>query len=177
MGHPRKVVRSEGQAVAETGLTISSLALYPYQVDILNKQSRRVYLCGPPGSGKTIVLVLKAMQWLNQGKDVDVVSFGIEGRAVSVIARQQLHQSLATAPAAGTIHHHHFDFDPFDPEDVTAAVKEMVALSQSRGKPLNIIVDEAVQFTRFVLFAFLVHIYKSANMLYMSNFAQGVVPF
>ena len=146
MGHPRKVVRSEGQAVAVTGLTMSSLALYPAQIDILSKElDQQVFLWGPPGTGKTVVLLLKAIQWLNQGGDVQVVSICREGRVVSVLAREQLLQTQGAAPVAGTVQRHHFDFR-LNAGNVAAAVNKLAALSCD--KCLNIIVDEVGQFVR-----------------------------
>ncbi|XP_076438252.1 uncharacterized protein LOC143277353 [Babylonia areolata] len=63
---PRRVVRTHAEAVAEAGLRWLALSLYPDQVDVLNRDNPIVYLCGPPGTGKTILLVLKAMEWLQK---------------------------------------------------------------------------------------------------------------
>ncbi|XP_070209679.1 uncharacterized protein [Littorina saxatilis] len=98
----RKVVRIEGEAVAETGLIHSLLALYPDQVDLLSDNTLRcVHLRGPPGTGKTIVLVLKVIQWLHQGHDVHVVSATHESRAVSFLIERQLQCVLGSNPAPG----------------------------------------------------------------------------
>ena len=150
LGTPRKVVRSEGQAVAETGLAVSSLALYPDQINILSKgPERQVFLLGPPGTGKTVVLLLKAMQWLNQSGDVQVVSIGREGRVVSMLARQQLLETQGEAPQGGTVQRHHYDFW-LNPENVAAAVNKLTSLS--RDGCLNVIVDEVGQFVWWVDF-------------------------
>ncbi|XP_076438251.1 uncharacterized protein LOC143277352 [Babylonia areolata] len=63
---PRRVIRTHAEAVAEAGLRWSALSLYPDQVDVLNRDDPIVYLCGPPGTGQTILLVLKAMEWLQK---------------------------------------------------------------------------------------------------------------
>ncbi|KAK7091343.1 uncharacterized protein [Littorina saxatilis] len=105
----RKVLRTEGEAVAETGLIHSLLALYPDQVDLLSDNTLRcVHLRGPPGTGKTIVLVLKAIQWLHQGHDVHVVSVTRESDAVSFLIERQLQCVLGSNPASGfgTVHRH-----------------------------------------------------------------------
>ena len=59
-GVPSKVVRSLGQAVAETGLQLSSLVLTPQQLDILDKPlGLSLFLQGPPGTGKSVMLLLR----------------------------------------------------------------------------------------------------------------------
>jgi hypothetical protein len=59
----RKVLRTAGEAVAETGLILSMLALYPDQVALLNDVTLDgnsssgqygVHICGPPGTGTTV---------------------------------------------------------------------------------------------------------------------------
>ena len=92
---PRKVVKTQGQAIAETGLILSTLTLLPYQVDLLNDKSLAlVHLWGPPGTGKTVVLVLKASGWLREGLDVDILSINSESRAISILMESQLQQVL-----------------------------------------------------------------------------------
>ena len=91
---PTKVVKTQSQAIAETGLILSTLTLFPYQVDLLNKSLTRVHLWGPPGTGKTVVLVLKASGWLREGLDVDILSINSESRAISILMESQLWQVL-----------------------------------------------------------------------------------
>ena len=100
---PRKVVRTMGEAVSETGLRVSSLVLTPQQVTVLSRPHPCVYLHAPPGCGKTLLLLLKAKQWVNQGHHVHVVSLSDEARAVSSLIRAQLGQSREAAPAV-TLH-------------------------------------------------------------------------
>ena len=45
---------------------------------------------GPPGTGKTVLLMLKAGQWLTEGHDVHVVSTYRE----AVVAAHYLHEAL-----------------------------------------------------------------------------------
>lgn len=86
-----KVVRTTGQAVAEVGLILSTLALYPDQIDLLNDKTLQcVHIHGPPGTGKTVVLVLKGIQWLREGHDVYVLSTSERSRTVSIQIEQQL---------------------------------------------------------------------------------------
>ena len=94
---PRKVVKTQGQAVAETGLILSTLTLLPYQVELLGDNNlTRVHLWGPPGTGKTVVLVLKASGWLRERLDVDILSTSSESRAVSILIESQLQQVLGS---------------------------------------------------------------------------------
>ena len=94
---PRKVVKTQGQAIAETGLILSTLTLLPYQVELLSEEKlARVHLWGPPGTGKTVVLVLKASGWLRKRLDVDILSINSESRAVSILIESQLQQVLGS---------------------------------------------------------------------------------
>ena len=149
-------MRTLGQAVAETGLRVSSLVLYPYQIALLNNSSLpRLFLWGPPGTGKTVVLTLKATQWLKQGRDVHLVGVCHEGRAVVTLIEQQLSimtlgTALGTAPrATGKVHRHWFDFWG-SPGEVTPAVEKLAAMS--RGGLLFLIVDEVKEFVGSVIY-------------------------
>ncbi|XP_076446982.1 uncharacterized protein LOC143284199 isoform X2 [Babylonia areolata] len=102
---PCKVLRSMGQAVAETGLRFSSLTLTLKQVDILNTHPEPcfVYVHGPPGTGKTVVLVLKAVQWAQRGQKVVVINRPGNDDTVTVLMVRQL-VSILGAAAAPNIH-------------------------------------------------------------------------
>ena len=141
---PRKVIRTEAQAIAETGLRMSSLALYPRQVELLGDaqdlqdlcQPDQAHLYGGPGTGKSVCLALRGMQWMQRGEDVDVVSISRESHAVSILAQNQLRAAKASGPCAGSVHLHVYDFNK--PDDVEAAVNKLAAL----GRSLHLIVDE-----------------------------------
>ena len=51
----RLAVRTEGQAVAEAGRRLARLVLAQDQLGVLARNMPRVYLCGPPGTGKRIL--------------------------------------------------------------------------------------------------------------------------
>ena len=56
------VVRTEGQGVCETGERLTKeIILHPEQIDALNCGARLVHITGPPGTGKTVVLMLKVL--------------------------------------------------------------------------------------------------------------------
>ena len=123
--------------MAETGLRVSSLVLTPQQVTVLSRPHPCVYLVAPPGCGKTLLLLLKARQWLGQGHHVHVVSLSPKARAVSSLICAQLGQGQGAAPAV-TLH-------TFNTDDLNTAIIAMAALS-SNG--LHVIVDELDRKTR-----------------------------
>lgn len=91
----RSSLRSTGDGVAETARRFapSDIMLHPKQVALLNKQQPFLYVAGPPGTGKTIVLVLKALEWLRQGKWVHVVSTQPDSLAASHMIVAQLKEA------------------------------------------------------------------------------------
>ena len=97
-----------------------------------------LYLNAPPGCGKTVLLYLKAKQWLNMGRHVRVVCISDEARVVSSLLAAQLLQSQGPAAAVTS---HTFDFIN-SPGDVSRAVRTLVSLAVP-GVPLYVIVDEA----------------------------------
>ncbi|KAL8610332.1 hypothetical protein ACOMHN_041146 [Nucella lapillus] len=100
---PRRVLRTSGQAAAETGLRYSELTLTPSQVDLLDRKHEPefMYLHGPPGTGKTVVLVMKALQWSLQGKQVVILSATRSSDPITTLMETQL-RSLLTRSAAAT---------------------------------------------------------------------------
>ena len=143
-----RVLRTLGQAVAETGLVLSVLTLFPDQVRLLNDDTLRlVHLYGPPGTGKTLVMVLKGCQWLKQGLDVQVLVARKDGRAVSFLIEEQLRQVLDSSDpvAAGgaRVRRHVYDFHK-NSDDVQKAVDEMTA--HARDGELYVIADEVLDF-------------------------------
>lgn len=55
-----------------------------------------VYIAGPPGTGKSVVLLIKARDWLTQQKTVLLVSTHSEGLGASYMIEAQLEQSGGT---------------------------------------------------------------------------------
>ncbi|KAL8589182.1 hypothetical protein ACOMHN_052520 [Nucella lapillus] len=117
---PRKVLRSQSQAVAEAGLRFSALVLTPTQVGLLNQQPppRFLYLQGPPGTGKTVSLLLKAAQWARQGCQVVIVSGDNQSRAVTLLTEAQLLAMLGAGARSSIVRHCcHFRHGDFDVDD------------------------------------------------------------
>ena len=138
---PHKVIKTAGQAVAETGLQFSILALYPSQLLILRNAGDTVFLTGPPGTGKSVVLALKGKQWLHEGKEVHVVSTQYKGRAVSILLQRQLQEPKNPGVDASKVKRHEYNFDS-KASDVDAALNELSASAAAAGGELFIIIDE-----------------------------------
>ena len=103
-----------------------------------NRGSGFLYLNAPPGCGKTVLLYLKAKQWLNMGRHVHVVCISDRARAVSTLLAAQLLKSQGATVAVTT---HTFDFDN-SPGDVSTAVSTLAGLAVP-GVGLYVVVDEA----------------------------------
>lgn len=73
----RKSTRDEARTVADcihlTGIRFGRSILRDNQVQILDSEDRFVCLTGPPGSGKTLVLGLKAVEWARAGHRVVII--------------------------------------------------------------------------------------------------------
>ena len=67
-------IRTLPEAVAEANRRFRSLLLLPNQSSLLCNPYRRVYMYGMMGSGKSVMLTLKARHWLTNGCDVILVN-------------------------------------------------------------------------------------------------------
>ncbi|KAK7496357.1 hypothetical protein BaRGS_00012279 [Batillaria attramentaria] len=63
----RVEMRTHSDAVNEVGRQMSLILLTKQQAEILQCPDPVVQLCGPAGSGKTLMLGMRAMLWLEQG--------------------------------------------------------------------------------------------------------------
>lgn len=72
--NPRVEVRSMSEAVNLCAHRFSQVVLLPTQLQVLMSDHNRIYLYGPPGSGKTLLLVLKAREWLLRGHTVILIN-------------------------------------------------------------------------------------------------------
>ena len=142
MGPHKVIIKTTGQSVAETGLQFSILALYPAQLRVLQSGAQRVFITGPPGTGKTVVLALKARQWALDRKVVHVVSTHYKGRAVSALLQQQVIRAITRGRAvdASMVRTHNYDFDDSSKNDVDKAVSNLSECAV--GGELFVIVDE-----------------------------------
>ena len=129
------VVRTEGQGVSETGERLTKeIILHPEQIEALSSGGRLVYITGPPGTGKTVVLMLKGLQWLREKNDVHVVSMYIESVAVS----KHIGKWLESRSGPGCKVHRHVYHLAIDGN--AKAVDELAAFAKQGY--LYVIVDE-----------------------------------
>ncbi|XP_025113100.1 uncharacterized protein LOC112575440 [Pomacea canaliculata] len=150
---PRVTVKTLGQAVWWTGECYTAvITLFPEQVHLLHTAPPRLYLTGPPGTGKTVVLLLMGELWLQSGKDVYIVSTCSDSRAVCSMLYQRLLQIIqwqATGVTQNQLYLRHYLFDKSETvdKDVDEVVDEAVDdLSQAaKGDTLYVIADEAAR--------------------------------
>ena len=126
-----------GEGIAETGWQFTQLVLHPSQLSVLNSSERLAFLTGPPGCGKTLVLVLKGLQWLHLGKRVQVVSTREDSLAASHMIFEQLRRTARPA-AGGQVHIHIFGTST--PASTQTAVKTLMA--SVRDGELFVLCDE-----------------------------------
>ena len=96
---PRVEVRTTSQAVGETGRRMSDIVLLPRQAALLAHPSlSRLYLTGPMGSGKTLLLQLKGRQWVREGRRVVVINVRTtaKGRPIGHVLEEALRNEVKT---------------------------------------------------------------------------------
>ncbi|XP_025092631.1 uncharacterized protein LOC112563103 isoform X3 [Pomacea canaliculata] len=149
---PRLCVKTLGQAVSITGEFYSAqIALFPEQVDLLNSASPRVFVTGPPGTGKTVVLLLMATEWLQRGNDVYILSTWDLSRTACIMLYHLLQQTVNTQRSAGRttgqprLLYCGFTLLKNDETNVVSDEEKVVnkLLQAANGGSLYIIVDEA----------------------------------
>ncbi|XP_025114499.1 uncharacterized protein LOC112576346 isoform X2 [Pomacea canaliculata] len=142
---PRVSVKTLSQAVWWTGECYTAvITLFPEQVHLLHTAPPTLFVTGPPGTGKTVVLLLMAIQWLRCGHHVYVVSTWKGSRLACRVLHHLLLQTIKEDPttAVSSEHLHLLEYDFFnDKKDADKAVKN---LSQAAtGGELFVIADEA----------------------------------
>ncbi|KAK7100621.1 hypothetical protein V1264_023541 [Littorina saxatilis] len=140
----RAIVRTLGQAVHETGRRFTAAVLFPQHIEVLDSIDKYVYINGSPGSGKTMVLTVKGLQWVKAGSYVCVLTIEAGTSPVSLIIHQQivdaLHREEDTS-GSGKI-----DTDSLsnDTDDVKTSFQHLVNRLKQRadGRLICLIVDE-----------------------------------
>ncbi|KAL8624556.1 hypothetical protein ACOMHN_005857 [Nucella lapillus] len=143
-------VRTEGEALAELGMRLARLVLTLEQVDLLDRAPPRVFLTGPPGTGKSVMLILMSVVWLHRGWDVQVVSLTEGSEAASRLVYHQIRKTLKhgsgvqAASTTGRVRFHSFPLheDYFGVKVTMETVVETLTKA-SRGQPLCVVMDEA----------------------------------
>ncbi|XP_025115937.1 uncharacterized protein LOC112577155 isoform X2 [Pomacea canaliculata] len=140
---PLMEVRNRGDGVSEVGNRLRKLVLTPQQIDLLVTAPSRVFLSGPCGTGKTVVLVLMALQWLYQGHDVHIVSSWVLGLAASYLVHHQLEGTMQAyqnrSQPTGKVHIHFYNFQKGE-EEVTKSINDLVNFA--KNETLHIVMDE-----------------------------------
>lgn len=145
--------------MAAVGLRMASLVLTPEQVSLLHRAPSKVLLTGPPGVGKSVMLMLMALKWMSQGCRVHLVSV----HKVSLgVTHMMNHMLLGTVPADGTnpprqelVRLLEYDFYN-DENDIDKAIDILTGtcVSNNVSQGPYVICDEFKTADRFVHFSF-----------------------
>lgn len=87
-------------------------------------------------AGKTLLLVLKGVEWARQGRHVYILTGGNRSVSVSNVLYEQIVQTLKGSQAVVNVHKVFITLDA-DPEEEVRKIS-----LQSQGKPFGILVDE-----------------------------------
>lgn len=135
-------LRTEGELVSETGYRFTRLMLTPHQLSVLASDLDLVFITGPPGTGKTVMLYLTALDWHRGGFSVHIVSTNRRSLAASHSLFRQLQQPSTDIAAKQGIFLHEFDLWREQQPDVERAFSTLMQAADAYGG-LNLIMDEA----------------------------------
>ncbi|XP_025098572.1 uncharacterized protein LOC112566557 [Pomacea canaliculata] len=137
---PRVTVKTLDQAVSLTGeYNVAQITLFPEQVHLLAIAPATVFIAGPPGTGKSVVLFLKGAEWLRCGEYVYIVSIGYGSRAACCMLYHMLLQHVNTQQAAGAPpgQPHLLQYDFADDKDVEKAVNDLSQARKRKGRCMS----------------------------------------
>ena len=131
--------------MSETGYRFGKFVLIKEQVDLLqNNEQPLMFLVGPPGTGKTVMLVLKALDWLRCGMHVDVVCTWKGTLAISHYIVDQC-KKRTEVERHQHIQLHTFDWNQASKQQIEdAAIKLLTTTTRVQGQGLCIIADDIV---------------------------------
>nr|KAG5699794.1 hypothetical protein BaRGS_013514 [Batillaria attramentaria] len=102
-------MRTQSDAIAQTGLKMARLMLHPKQIELVKQTTPpSVFLIGPPGTGKSVVLAMKGLVWRKERRHVHLISSHSDSRAANILLKHQLVRSLDED--GSMVHLHMFDF-------------------------------------------------------------------
>ncbi|KAK7497153.1 hypothetical protein BaRGS_00011683 [Batillaria attramentaria] len=91
----RAEVSTLHDAVVETGRCLKNWVLSPQQVELQASKDPLVYLTGPQGTGKTVMLMLRALKWARAGRRVIFASIWRGSHAVTYSIHKQVQDRLS----------------------------------------------------------------------------------
>ncbi|XP_025102717.1 uncharacterized protein LOC112569205 [Pomacea canaliculata] len=143
INEPRVSIKTLDKAVAYVGDCYAAhIMLFPEQLELLIRAPPRVFLCGPPGTGKTILLFLMALEWLRQGNLVFVLSTWDRSIAASLmlvhLLQEKLKEQLQDVDTPGRVQYLYSNFR--QKNEVETALD--VLKQEARKGPLFIVADE-----------------------------------
>ncbi|KAK7475631.1 hypothetical protein BaRGS_00033124, partial [Batillaria attramentaria] len=121
------------------------LVLSPFQLQLLENLPQRVFVTGPPGTGKSSTLHLVGSRWLGQVKDIHILSTSETSRAMSFKLQHQLrlslkNLSLSSSGRSPQVYRHHFCFMEDEMDEAIDALEEV---ARDAGGQLYLLIDEA----------------------------------
>lgn len=135
-------MRTEAEGVSLVGEIMASFVLTQQQLDLVLREPEptKLFLNGPPGSGKTVVLVLKATCWLNKGHDVHIVNTRPDALAASYLLKHMVQRNITEGDKIGRIHHDVYDFVNKDNDH--SSLMEAMKTAASKCERLFIVCDD-----------------------------------
>ncbi|XP_076447940.1 uncharacterized protein LOC143284796 [Babylonia areolata] len=114
VNRPRLEVRTTAQAIMESGRRLADIVLLPCQTELLAQPSlHRLWLTGPMGSGKTLMLQLKGRHWLKEGRRVIVINVRIasRGRPQGHVLEESIRRGMDGHSGPGSVERHDVALD------------------------------------------------------------------
>ncbi|XP_076447942.1 uncharacterized protein LOC143284797 isoform X2 [Babylonia areolata] len=114
VSRPRLEVRTTAQAIMESGRRLADIVLLPCQTELLAQPSlHRLWLTGPMGSGKTLMLQLKGRHWLKEGRRVIVINVRIasRGRPQGHVLEESIRRGMDGHSGPGSVERHDVALD------------------------------------------------------------------